>query len=190
MKERLNRLWKWIETRWKWYVLGYYHCDRCPYSWEERGYEDCDAGCYIKGDIQDSCRLIPPFRAIIGWPRKRAYLYHEAHAYDGIGEIYEENSRKQKIFAESVIILLDQIELWQRDSNGKPFPICKEELLEVYAMGGSHLFDAYIYYENHAHPVKFVPLKQRWKELIKLTWKHLVYDHIAPYLPQKRRKKK
>ena len=69
MKKKCKNIWRRIKTLWKWYVLGYYHCDKCPFCWEERGYEDCDCGCYIRGDIRDTCRLIEPFRTLIGWPR-------------------------------------------------------------------------------------------------------------------------
>lgn len=55
----------------KWYIKGYYHCDKCPYSWEERGLEDVEAGCYIKGNICYTCRLIPPFKNIIGYFKKK-----------------------------------------------------------------------------------------------------------------------
>lgn len=181
---------EWLKTRWKWYVRGYFHCDECPYSWEVRGCEDADAGCYIKGEIQDTCRLIPPFRWIVGWPKKRKCQYWESHAYDGCGEFYEENRRKEKEYAESIKILLKGIELYQRDPEGKLFPVCKGDLVGMFDLGDHQFYEAFSYYENHAHPIKIVPLKERWKELIKLTWKHLVYDHIAPFLPQKRRKKK
>ena len=45
---------KWI----KWYICGEYHCDHCPYSWEERGMEDADAGCFLFGELRDTCRHI------------------------------------------------------------------------------------------------------------------------------------
>lgn len=63
------------------YIKGKYHCDTCPFCWEERGIEDTGAGCYIFGD------LLPPFRFLIGCPlRKRAIYFREW---------YEENSRKE-----------------------------------------------------------------------------------------------
>lgn len=190
MKKRLNRLWEWIKTRWKWYVLGYYHCDQCPYSWSEYSYEgDGDCGCYIKGELWDTCRLLPPFRFLIGWPRKRQFEYHEAHAWDGIGDWYEENAEREEHYAKSVLILLKEMELYQRDCEGKMIPVCKADLVGLLEYGCGQIGEAYRYYEDHAHPVKVVPLKERWKETIKLTWKHLVYDHIAPYLPRKRRKR-
>lgn len=42
----------------RWYICGEYHCDHCPYSWEERGEEDADAGCYLFGELRETCRLI------------------------------------------------------------------------------------------------------------------------------------
>lgn len=42
----------------RYYIRGDYHCDVCPYSWEERGEEDADAGCYLFGELRDTCRLI------------------------------------------------------------------------------------------------------------------------------------
>ena len=182
----LRRKWKWLKTRWKWYVLGYYHCDHCPYCWSEYSYEgDGDCGCYIRGELWDTCRLLPPFRFLIGWPRKRQWEYHEDHAWDGIGEWYELNAEREDHYAKSVLILLKEMELYQRDLDGKMIPVCKAELADRLC---GMLTDAFHYYEDHAHPPKVVPLKQRWKETIRLTWKHLVYDHIAPYLPRKRRK--
>ena len=41
---------------WHWYIKGEYHCDKCPYCWEERTsyeYDEWDAGCYIKGDLPE-----------------------------------------------------------------------------------------------------------------------------------------
>lgn len=43
----------------RWYIFGDYHCDKCLYSWEERGQEDADAGCFLFGDLRDDCRHIP-----------------------------------------------------------------------------------------------------------------------------------
>lgn len=188
MKKWIEHMVEWLKTRWKWYVLGYYHCDECPYSWEVRGFEDADAGCYIKGEIYDTCRLIPPFRTIIGWPKKRKCQYLDSHTYDGYGEFYEERERKEKVYAESVKILLKEIELCQRDPDGELFPICKASLLETFPFACENFFEAFSYYEKHAHPFKNVPLKQQWKELIKLTWERLVYEKVAPYLPHKKKR--
>ncbi len=189
MKKWIKMKFEWLNTRWNWYVLGYYHCDKCPYSWEERGYEDYDCGCYIKGDICDTCRLIPQFRAIIGWPKKRYAQYWEGHMYDGMGDWYEQSIKQEESFADCIKILLKGMELYERDSEGNLVPICKENLTEVFSFGYGQFYEAFRYYEDHAHPPKVVPLKKQWKDLIKLTWKQMVYDHIAPYLPRKRRKK-
>ena len=74
-----------------WYVYGHYHCDKCPMCWAEWSYEgDGDCGCYIYGDLRDSCRLLPPFRWLRGWHRKKRALYWEAHQYDGMAEWYQQ----------------------------------------------------------------------------------------------------
>ena len=190
MKKRLNRLCKRIKIWWKWYVLGYYHCDKCPYCWSEYSYEgDGDCGCYIRGDLWDTCRLLPPFRFLIGWPRKRQYQYHEAHAYDGIGDFWEQQVQREKAYAESVKILLQGHEIYRRDFDGKLIPVCKADLLWIDECSYGFFGDALRYYEDKAHPVIFVPLKQRWKELIRDTWKKEFYERIVPYLPRKKRRK-
>lgn len=189
MKEHTRALGEWITTRWNWYVKGHYHCDHCPYCWEDWSCEgDCDCGCYIKGDLYDTCRLIPPFRTIVGWPKMRYAQYWEGHAYDGMADWYEENIHRQEVFAESVNILLRKTELCRRDSEGKLFPICKADLSEAYTFVNGEFFEAFTHYEDHAHPYKVIPLKQQWKDLIRLTWKQKVYEKIAPYLPRKKRK--
>ena len=79
---------------WNYYIKGEYHCDTCPFCWEERGYEDADAGCYIKGELQDTCRLIPPFRFLIGWGRRRKVRYIRNHEYDDYPEFIEKYDRE------------------------------------------------------------------------------------------------
>ena len=55
----------------EWYIRGEYHCDKCPFCFGGEYLPGCDdyedAGCYIFGDLRDTCRLIPPIRFILGW---------------------------------------------------------------------------------------------------------------------------
>lgn len=184
-----RQLCKWLTTRWKWYVLGHYHCDKCPYCWSEWSYEgDGDCGCHIKGDIYDTCRLLPPFRFILGWPKRRYNQYWAAHQYDGMAEWYEQNATKEEAFSESIKILLKDTEIYQRDGEGNLIPVCKAEFLEASNWGVSQFFKAYRHYEDTAHPNNTPPLKNQWRQLIRDTWKKSVHDKIAPYLPKKRRK--
>lgn len=180
---------KWVENRWKWYVLGYYHCDQCPCSWEERNYYegDADAGCYIKGDIQDTCRLIEPFRSLICWYKKRRYEYWEDHQYDGYEKYWDEIIQRELAFEECLEIFMKNKEVYIRDFKGRMIPVCKKELRQTFPYG----FDeALRHYEDKAHPFQPAPkLKTRWKHLLKDTWKECVYNKVVPYLPRKRRKR-
>lgn len=54
MAKRMIEMPKWL----RWYIFGEYHCDECPYSWEERGIEDADAGCFLFEELRDTCRHI------------------------------------------------------------------------------------------------------------------------------------
>lgn len=137
MKKRLDRLWKWIKTRWKWYVLGYYHCDECPYCWADYSYEgDCDCGCYIKEDIQDTCRLLPPFRFLIGWPRMRYIAHWQDKEYDPIGEFYMKRKEQEEEMMEVAKFLFEAegMELCWRDRSGTLYQDCKMDAIEPCAM--------------------------------------------------------
>lgn len=65
------------------YIKGEYHCDKCPFCWGGEYMPGCDdyddAGCYIFGDLRDTCRLIPPIRFILGWGRRKRAEYFRAH---------------------------------------------------------------------------------------------------------------
>lgn len=179
----MKKLIKRLRRAWKWYIKGDYHCDRCPYCWSDwSSYTgDGDCGCYIRGELWDTCRLIPPVRFLIGWPRKKQALYGEAHAYDGMGEWYEQECEKQTAYSKSIEILLKDIELYKRDYEGKLMPVCKAALIERYCFGSGPFYEAYSYYEDHAHPVTSdPPLKQQWKELLRKTWNKFA-DHFRPY---------
>lgn len=68
-----------------WYIKGEYHCDKCPYCWSDYSsyWGDGDCGCYLKGDIRDTCRYIrnPISRMIVN---KR--MCKEEHCYDDLIE--------------------------------------------------------------------------------------------------------
>lgn len=142
------------------YIKGEYHCDTCPFCWEERGIEDADAGCYIFGDLRDTCRLLPPFRFLIGWPKRKRAIYYADHEYDDFGDWYEEKLRKEDKLKE----LLE-----------KYFPDDKVKS----AMGWGIASQA----EDIFIPVKWEPLKTRWKKLIKDTWEAFLMC-FKPYFCQ------
>lgn len=149
-----------------WYIKGRYHCDQCPYSWEERGIDgDADAGCYIKGDICDTCRLIPPFKNLIGHLKKNKYMYWENRRYDGCREWFEEERRKQEIFNDILLEILKDYEIFCKNN------VCEDKHDLVQSVGN----ELRRKYEEAAHPVVINPLKIKWKELIKETAQTIVY---------------
>ena len=109
------------------YILGEYHCDTCPYGWEDWYYEgDCDCGCYIFGDIRDSCRLIPPLRALIGWPRRKKSRYYASHQYDGFADFCEKDMQLQEKFDELFFDVLSGCKEKKFKSNRIVSPFAKD----------------------------------------------------------------
>ena len=144
----------------KYYIKGDYHCDTCPFGWEERGLEDADAGCYIKGELQDTCRLLPPFRFLIGWGRRKKTLYYIAHEYDDCDKWYCEEERKNRAVMEILKPYLGDLATIQNP-----------EFIKSGEESSSYLiYEIRNKLEDALIPVKYVPLKIRWKELIKDTW--------------------
>lgn len=187
MGEKLKNFQSALRRGWKWYVLGHYHCDKCPYCWEDWSVEgDCDCGCYIYGDdLKETCRLIPPIRFLIGWPRMRKAQYFYDHEYDGIGEFWENRIKQEEAFAEALMIILRDKEVYRRSFDGKLVPMCKFDLYDSF--GPSEFLDALHHYEDTAHPIEpEPPLKKQWKDLIRKSWNKLVIQKVAPYLPRKR----
>lgn len=165
-----------IKRAWAWYVKGEYHCDKCPYSWEEWCYEgDADAGCYIKGDICDTCRLLPPLRFLIGWPKKKQARYADNHAHDGIVEWYEENERRKNAMKCAALKMLAGREVCYMDYKGDFVPMSKLEAVE------HGLYEAVDEYEELCHPITHKTLRQEWKELLQKTWERFA-DKIRPYI--------
>ena len=160
----------------KWYILGYYHCDKCPYAWEERHYEgDCDCGCYIKGDIQDSCRLLPPFRSLLGYFRKKKTLYYFNHEYDGFVEFVEKQDKQLDCMAELLNkYVFDETELYIKNYKGEYVQV--GEIYDHDFNFNTHNAVVYIVndYENTIHPIKHKKLRQKWKELIKETFDRFI----------------
>lgn len=176
---KLSKFKKNIQRFWRWYVLGYYHCDRCPYSWDDAcpSCEDCDCGCVIFGDIRDTCRLLPPFRFLIGWAKKKQFQYAKAHEYDDLAAWYMENQSRE---AAMVTSISDSLKKWHLTlhhtaDDGSVVPVVDQEAeIEVV----SHwVVDEY---EQQAHPVQHFTLRQEWGMLIRKTWKQFI-RFFAPY---------
>lgn len=179
------KIWNWLKERWRWYILGRYHCDKCPYSWEQ-WYEagDCDCGCVIFGDIRDTCRLIPPFRDIIGWFMRNANDYSAEHEYDGFDELIDNDMAGEKAIKAAVRKGLGNYKICRQDTGGYWQPVG-----DFYTDSVSHTIRKE--YDEVAHPIVNKPLKARWKELLKDTWERSPFFKIVPYfhLRKKRRYK-
>lgn len=170
------KLIKAIKRFWRHYVLGYYHCDKCPYCWEEHYYEgDCDCGCYIYGDIRDTCRLLPPLRHIIGSIRKKVYTYHENHAYDGFAEFVEKDDELQRKFNELFCEALNRHSVGYKNGNGE---------WTEFTPDAFHMLDALHRfrheYEDFAHPFEVKTYRQEFKEFLSKIWKSFI-GKFKPY---------
>lgn len=155
---------------WNWYVRGDYHCDKCPYCWcETCGYEDdADAGCYIKGELCDSCRLLPPFRFLLGWGKKKRYQYAETHEWDGLVDFYTENQKNCSTMYEVLQKHLEDYEFCYvaMDGEYRKNVDLEDILIERCAIICED-------YESAAHPVTHQRLSAKWKELFKETFERL-----------------
>lgn len=192
-KEKNNKL----KTWWRWYVKGEYHCEHCPYVWEEHYHEgDCDCGCIIRGDIRDTCRLLPPFRFLIGWFRRRKAEYHSSRQYDGIGEHYEKCYEQEQLLQKEILELLAPYELVYRPVSSEAWideqsDKCHEKtvVMDKKEIVADAICRIRMNYEDAAHPYVHKTLKQEWKELLKKTWNRFA-DVFRPYLPKSKKKEK
>ena len=170
-----------LKKFWNWYIRGSYHCDKCPYCWSDYSpvCGDGDCGCYIKGDIQDTCRLLPPFRFLIGWPRKRKAEYFAAHEWDDYSNWVDQLEGKQEIFETALREFVDNVHM-QDPSDGTQYDV--EALID--RRGGSLFYQ----YEEAAHPFSSPPsLKRQWENVINAT-REAALERVRPFLPEKKRK--
>lgn len=82
-------------------------CENCPLSWEDRGYEgECnDCGCAVYGDFYGYkliCHFPNFIKRIIRKIKDRKEQKLLAHQYDGIGEWYEKEQRKDAAFRKAI----------------------------------------------------------------------------------------
>ena len=164
---------------WHWYIKGEYHCDKCPYGWEEKTsyeYDEWEVGCYIKGDICDTCRLFPPYRWIVGSLRKKKLHYQYAHQYDDFPDFVEEMERKEEKFNKLVDKFLHGYELCWKDNDGELHPINKEEHIKAEAYRIRYDYEDYLREENE----KKNPYQNPWKKAILWTW-HKFINYFKPY---------
>lgn len=161
-----------------WYVLGKYHCDKCPYCWGGGynagcdDYDDC--GCYIKGDIQDTCRLLPPIRFLLGHFNKKKAEYYFNHEYDNYGEFAKRQEMEQDEFNRLLSEFLDEYELCWKGEDGTYHPIDTKMHIsqEAWRIRSG--------YDDFAHPIHHVPIHKQWLNLFEATLKAIA-NKIKPY---------
>lgn len=116
-------------------------CETCPLSWEDRGYEgECyDCGCIVYGDLYGD-KLMCHFPEFINrMIRKSADKKRDKaleHQYDGIGEWFEEEQRKDAAFRQAVEECIlknrcgEELILCREDKDGR----WKVEINEEYSL--------------------------------------------------------
>lgn len=147
------------------YIKGEYHCDTCPYSWDDVDYwgECNDCGCYIKGDICDTCRLLPPFRMIIGSIKKKQYMHFQEHRYDDFVEWFAIKDKREFALRGILEEKLKDFELKCKSGDGTLFTIPTEDVLN------SIIAETCDEYEDIVHPVEKESLKSLWGKAFKET---------------------
>lgn len=181
MKEKIIEIKNKVKQLYNWYIKGEYHCDECRYCWEEWSYEgDGDCGCYIKGDIQDTCRLLPPFKNIIGYFKKRKCDYYMDHKWDGYDEFCQEQDKKELFLREKINEhIFKEHEFYVKGTNGEFIPVNTENNPTVFSVcraAAAVVHD----YDGMFHPVIYKSLSQKWKELLKDTFDSFT-EKFKPY---------
>lgn len=164
---------------WHWYVKGEYHCDKCPYSWEERTsyeYDEWDAGCFVKGDICDTCRLLPPFRWVIGSLRKKRAGYYFNHQYDGIEEHHEQWELSNEKIQELLANFLKGYDLCWKDSKEEYHPINKEGYIRYEGYRVRCDYEDFLREQEE----KYNPYQNPWKKAILWSWNRFI-GFFKPY---------
>lgn len=167
---------------WNYYILGRYHCDSCPYCWSERTsyeYDEWDTGCYIKEDICDTCRLLPPFRWIIGYPKRRKARYYEIHQYDDFAEWAEWDHEKTEKLKELIHdkMLKDYV-VCAKDDGGNYFELNTdvESYHSIYYECSNIVseFEKFVKYHDSKNS------RGPWKTAFKYSWDKFI-NKFKPY---------
>lgn len=164
---------------WHWYIKGEYHCDQCPYSWEEKTsyeYDEWEAGCYIKGDICDTCRLLPPFRWVIGSLNLKKAEYYFNHQYDDFSEWAAKQEGKEEKFNELLNDFFRGYELCWKGENGEYHPINTALHIQHEAHRIRYGYEEYLRKQEE----KENPYQNPWKKAILWSWDKFV-NFFKPY---------
>lgn len=117
-------------------------CETCPLSWEDRGYEgECyDCGCDVYGDLYGDkliCHFPDFIKRMIQKSADKKLEKDMAHAYEGMGEYFEEEQRKDAAFRQAVEECIlknrygEELILYREDIAGNRY---KVEINEEYSL--------------------------------------------------------
>ena len=113
-------------------------CETCPLSWEDRGYDDIDCGCWVYEDLYGDeiiCRFPNFIKRMILKAKKKKRDKALERQYDGIAEYFEEEQRKDTAFRQAVEECIlknkygEELILCTEDKDGKRW---KVEINEEY----------------------------------------------------------
>lgn len=159
----------------RYYIRGDYHCDVCPYSWEERNYEgDADAGCWRFGELRDTCRHIRN-------PISRMIVNKNQNEYEGQWDGWIEYGEQYELCEKLYRNISEEIK------EGSYVPDKLREFVEKNdEYNGTEIIQEIVNeYELLAHPYK-----TPWKKLKEASaeWrKDFIWRHFKCYFRSKRK---
>ena len=130
------------------------NCEYCPLSWEDRGVEDGDAGCYWYGNLYGTrfmCHMPNFIKKFITNARERQIDAARYKQYDGIGDWFMEEERKTKAMQQAL-----QEKLFTNRYDEELF-LCYEHNGKLYKYGD----------DNKVSNEQAAEIRWRYEELIK-----------------------
>ena len=151
-----------------------YYCEKTSYE-----YDEYNVFCFIKGSNYKKCYLISPFKNIVLFFKKRKYNYCKNHEYDNIINFYNKSKNENKTIANIIkkhILTTDyneQLFLCYKHNNTY-YPYCTDYIQDKAIFIKEDLNDFY-------NPP--IPLKTKWKNLIKETFSLLYKKTLFKIVP-------
>ena len=130
------------------------NCEYCPLSWEDRGVEDGDAGCYWYGNLYGTrfmCHMPNFIKKFITNARERQIDAARDKQYAGIGDWFMEEERKTKAMQQAL-----QEKLFTNRYDEELF-LCYEHNGKLYKYGD----------DNKVSNEQAAEIRWRYEELIK-----------------------
>ena len=102
-------------------------CENCILGWEERGYDDCDAGCYYYPDLWTNgivCHMPYFIKKILLNRRIRQQEKSWEGSWEGYAEFIKEKNRKDDAMREAIkeVLLKDGGMICYKGNDGEIYP--------------------------------------------------------------------